>query len=380
MARHSVNTTLDELLGKVNRIFVVPGAGQLLYLLCNLGVPNRRLCGDSLILAAASNDGLAVMRKMAEAYGNWDNVLVVNLTDETFPTMVAEFLNRADDIDEIWSCMPRKPVDRLVQHKFKSAKLVVFEDGLLQYAELEQLGALLRHPRRLARFLLRKFHYCMPFDLGFAPFHTFPVRKVSRLHLMLNDLFPLPKMYRSLPVHKSDPDIARDVIDHLADNLQIERTSETQPNTVLFLSAPQFTTGMLSWESELKIYVNVVKSMIDKGYQVQWKEHPKSPRPFTEALIDQVPKGRCQSFAGSRFWPIELLIKNNAFAAYAGLMSTALFTLQVLYGGNAYGLRHLFLPYLLEHSIRSTEHASKIVPRVEELPAISVSHETEVSK
>ncbi len=65
------------------------------------------------------------------------------------------------------------------------------------------------------------------------------------------------------------------------------------------------------------------------GYEVLWKEHPRVRHPFRGELFERVPGIRDFPYTGP--WPIEVYVERLGLAACAGLTSTALFSIPLLF-------------------------------------------------
>ena len=65
------------------------------------------------------------------------------------------------------------------------------------------------------------------------------------------------------------------------------------------------------------------------GYDVLWKEHPRMRRPCGSELIELVPG--VSAFPDIGPWPIEVYVERLGLAACAGLTSTSLFSIPLLF-------------------------------------------------
>ncbi len=87
--------------------------------------------------------------------------------------------------------------------------------------------------------------------------------------------------------------------------------------------------GDISRDFELESYVEIARSVQQMGYEVLWKEHPRMRWPCEPDLIERVPGVRSLPDTGP--WPIEVYAERLGIAACAGLTSTSLFSIPLLF-------------------------------------------------
>ncbi len=104
---------------------------------------------------------------------------------------------------------------------------------------------------------------------------------------------------------------------------------------VLILGQYCYVWNPFSWEEELAHYLAVCRQLAPLG-ELFWKEHPKNPRPFYDALAVEVPTLQNFETESEAGYPVELTISRGGFTSCVSATSTALFTLPKLTGIRSY--------------------------------------------
>lgn len=359
------------------RVLVTQGAAQLLFLVAALRHEN--VDGDDhlvIYVKYGEEDVAEKIRKLAEVAWEWSSIAVVNFgeRDSELSTWFAGLPGLALP-EEIWCCMPGGHIERRIMAEYPAADLVLYEDGLLTYAEMESIPDLILHPRRLLRTVIRDVNRILGYPAKHGWFATWPFRRVSRAFLLLDETLPVPKYLKHAQVISTSGENLKRAIIEICDALNVESAGRVADDALLFLGAPAYIGHNITWEGELEIYIEIIQQIVDKGYVVYWKEHPKVDRPFFPHLLQQFSESQVRELDVNSKWPIELLLRDTGFRACTGVASTSLFTIPLLYGGTMYGTLNAFRDYLLPLSVKSTQYADSAMEPIENLPAANLASE-----
>ena len=117
----------------------------------------------------------------------------------------------------------------------------------------------------------------------------------------------------------------------LSSSVKIEKSE----NCIIFSAQNlSLNSDLMSQKYEFEEYYNVIKSLIDKGYVVYFKEHPKTPNYFYSYLKN--------SFSNKKFkllkteMPLEVLVPVLEPIAVVGVFSSSLLTVPHLFDIPAY--------------------------------------------
>jgi len=127
----------------------------------------------------------------------------------------------------------------------------------------------------------------------------------------------------------------------------LEALEVAPPNEVLILSQMFGTRQMgISWEDELNINRGVVREILDKGYTVCWKDHPRDALSFYPELEAEFGGRGLRRLETPAAIPVQLLMRKLRFRHCVSIASSALFYLRMMYGTAAYTFADRLLPYL----------------------------------
>jgi hypothetical protein len=106
------------------------------------------------------------------------------------------------------------------------------------------------------------------------------------------------------------------------------------------------------------------------GYDVIWKEHPRTRQPFLPELANLVPGIDTSPDMGP--WPIELFVERLRVSACAALTSTSLYSIPLLFGLPSYSTAGRYisslrfpndvLTRLVAESINAMDHGNPTTP------------------
>ncbi len=249
-------------------------------------------------------------------------------------------------VDELWLCFLTRAPEKLAMEAWPEAAVQVYEDGLFSYlpqppTPFEPEPHSLTWPARLpallrswldARLPVRRFRR---HKRWLDPRHA---ARIAGTWMLLGDLWPRPQVLAHVPRHAVAAERLRAVLGACR-SLPAVAAYALPPlprPAVLVLGQTLSRWGALSRTDELAIYAGAIGLVLERGYDVWWKEHPRAQEPFFAELVAGVPPGRMREVDLPFALPVELVAGSMGLAACVGGISTAIFYLPRLYGIPAY--------------------------------------------
>ena len=300
----------------------------------------------------------------------------------------------ANRVDEIWVCWLTRPAEKLVFETYPSARIQLFEDGLISYIpvplahEMEGAGSLktrirerLDKLRPVRRY--RRSHWALD------PRH---LSRVESAYLQLTPDAPAPEILAHIPRRFVEYRLLHQALERVkpilaASYLADSAAEEIVPDRLLVLGQALSRNGMMSRDEELGIYGDIIDTLLAKGYRVLWKEHPRIHEPFfadlKTHLQNRAPgaEERLRELSLPRAFPIELAADRLGLAGCVAGTSAALFYLRRLYGIPCYTFGDVLLPYMQGVDIFMNDMIRREVPPLSELPSrVSASETTNFAR
>jgi hypothetical protein len=336
----------------MNRIVLVHGPWQLLIAASALRQASRaggRPSRDILVYISLPDGPLPmpmrqVMDRMAPALWPWHRIVVLDeairggLDDVRGSIEAIRALLPGSAPAEIWlDCLWGGP-EKLLAEAFPAARLVLYEDGLHSYLANDDhylsVPRLIGDPRGAYRALkLRLRELRRPNALTIAMMLPRHVARVSASYLWVSLMLPPADYQRRLPLVQLQTPFVKESLARLAPFVEDVRMEPGGPRA-LVMGQCFSNYGDLARQSELDFYAGMAGRLQDCGYEVIWKEHPRTRRPFLPQLAEAVPGVRGTPDWGP--WPVELFVERLGLSACAGISSTSLFTIPLLFGLPSY--------------------------------------------
>jgi hypothetical protein len=385
-------------------------------------------CDDYLILyetAGVPDEFKNVLHDLAAAIWPWKRIvpafdLVTNerrMPQHRYDLALRSIRERlgltADAPDELWVCFLTRPAEKALFEAFPRASIILYEDGLMSYLDAP-VAALDGEKDRNPLDSLRS---------GFVSLYetAFPVRRFRRSrwnidvrHLkrhrrnyhLLTRHFPLPSSLTNAPTcfveeryalralrdgspllpppsefsRAADSDWDGAVTEPETDEAVTEpETDEREAPRALLLGQALSRNGVMSHEEEAAIYRRVVATVLDRGYSIFWKDHPRVERTFFEEMREFADhregtgRNMVRRLPFSHAFPVEMVAeKLNLSVCIAGT-SAALFYLRRFYSLPCYTFARDLSPYLGDADIAMSEIVVREIPSLDELPMAMLS-------
>jgi hypothetical protein len=318
---------------------------------------------------------LEVIERIARAVRPWRRVVVLNeaipggLGEARGCPEVARALLEEDPPDEVWLECLWGTSEKIFAEAYPRARLVLYEDGLHVYLPGEDhhlsIARLLGDPRGTYRTLrLRLRERRDPANLAIAGMLPRHLARVTASYLWISLMLPPADYQRRLPLVQLQTRFVREMLARvtpLVEDIELEPASGPR---ALLLGHCFSNFGDLDREVELECYVDMAGQLQRMGYEVIWKEHPRTRRPFLPELTGAVPGVRGAPDWGP--WPVEVLVERLGLSACASITSTSLFTIPLLLGLPSFSAAARLLPLFRFPTDALARLVARSIPRLED--------------
>lgn len=253
-----------------------------------------------------------------------------------------------DRVDEIWLCRATRAAERLVLDTWPGARVMLYEDGVLSY--LSTLPSAAEGDGLLGR-IADAIEQALParrlrrWKDGYDP-RQLP--RIGGAWMLLGDTFGPPPPLAGVPWHAVPDAVLRRVVEgcRAIPAVAAFRPAPTERPAVLVLGQALSRFHAIARDEELRVYADAVGAVVERGYDVWWKEHPRAVEPFFAELAARSAPGRVRELAVPFAWPVELVADRLGLAAVVGGITTALFYLPRLLGIPAFTVAPALVPSL----------------------------------
>jgi hypothetical protein len=344
----------------MSRFVFVHGPWQLLIAAAALRQAARSEQGrsrDTLVVFSLHDGPLAppiveVIRRIATAVWPWHRVVVLDDTirwdlGEARRCMEAVRATLSDvPPDEVWLDCLWGAAEKIVAETYPKARLVLYEDGLHTYLPNEDHHLDAARPFGDPRgaycaLKLRLREWTHPEDLALAAMLPRHLSRVAASYLWITPMIPPADHQRRLPWVQLQTSFLKDTlarVSPIVDDIDLEPGGPR----ALILGQCFSNYGDLARGVEVDCYADMAKRLQDRGYEVVWKEHPRTRLPFLAELAEAVPGVRGAPDWGP--WPVELFVERLGLSACASITSTSLFSIPLLFGLPSYSPAARLLP------------------------------------
>ena len=280
------------------------------------------------------------MGRIAERLGPWRRVVVLDNAIQWGLGRVRESieaLRAAVDVgepQEVWLDSLLGLPEKIIAEAYPDARLVLYEDGLHTYLRGEgddpSTAPWLRKPRGIYRRLkLRARERLYPEDLSLGPMLPRHLARVVASYLWISLMISPADYQKRLPWVQLQTRFLRDTLARLSPIAEGMASAPETGRRAIMLGQCFSNYGDLSRESELDCYIGMARHLRERGYEVIWKEHPRTRQPFLGELVEAVEGVLSLPDLGP--WPIELFVERLGLSACASLTLTSLFSIPLLF-------------------------------------------------
>ena len=346
----------------MNRICFALGTWQLILLSAALqgsseGVIPTLAPKDHLILYGpdSSDDLRIAMHSVAEQVWDWQSInWAGDLLDRTIPDSYNEFIERKSLLakrvtklnpDEVWLSKLSDIPEKMAAETFKDSAIVLYEDGLHTYVPVKIIESQRRGSYyRFGNFLTSLRKLASDYDvvwksLNRGGIHISHLRRLREIHTFLDKNLQMPNMFEDIRKSQISTTTLLAMIQRCFDLVPVDNlhvmTRALSQQSVLVLGQCFARWKLMSREDEHLIYRNQVGFLLENGFDVLWKEHPRIDTPFFAELSEYF-SGRITELPLAHYLPVELLVGQIPLSNCVGGTSTSLFYLAHLFGVNTY--------------------------------------------
>lgn len=286
-----------------------------------------------------------------------------------------------ENVKELFLCRMRGGPEKAILYSFPEAEVSLYEDGLATYfpqiptCGFQLLLSKINHGYRIPGKLRREWsHYTsgIPECGDLVGICSRDWKRVKSIYLFLHPPLPLPRLFRDKKINPIKNDAVRCVIQTASNperGAYIEQRHNSMP-TVLILAQSFTSSGNLSDTEEFEGYLHACRKIIDTGYRLVFKEHPKASTGIGEKLEGVFNAGENFSLWLKSELPVEFSLNSNAIHAVAGASSSALFSIPKLFGIPAYTFVDLFPAMKSPDYVFLADTARRFLPPLHSLPQV----------
>lgn len=310
-----------------------------------------------------------------------DDVLVSHFPTRRFAGIAASILHRrlGGEADEVWISKLTMPSTKLVLYAYPRARVVLFEDGAEEYIpQAVTCGSdrLRRMPLSCLPGAIRRevSHWNRrPQCMDLTGICSRDRARVSVFYSLMGSCFALPDALRDVDVQPVEMKSLRSRFEALKlmfdESLCAPPEKQTERPVVFFLPQP-FADLFLTEADEYALYRSAVSLIIQRGYAVWWKDHPRDGTSLAPRLQEELGAERVGIIKTDRRIPVECLVAGWELAAIASVSSSSLIYLNAWCGYPMYTAAGMIEPdkWLASADRELAAMFARHVPGLEELP------------
>lgn len=254
-----------------------------------------------------------------------------------------------DAPSEIWMPKLNHRPERFILEAYPEAPITLYEDGTGTFVDIPVQGP--GPVRAMAGRTLRALGLKpQAVDVGHGSYlATRHHQRLTRAILYLQRDLQLPEYLKDKQLISIGNDVLRGRIAACAQLPTLrEATAATklQPPLVLMLDQSLARCGLIELKDEIDIYRRCLAAVIEKGYSVLWRDHPRADHPYFDALRDVAGPDRLRRLDVPNGYPVEIFVPHLGLSACIAGVSSAMLYLKDLYGIPGYSFADDLHPYL----------------------------------
>jgi hypothetical protein len=355
---------------------------------------------DYLVLyepLGASEALKVAMQEVAGAIWKWEKIIWTDsLTADQLWTVspknvaarLADLTNQAGarHADEIWLCKITGGAEKLAAEAYPQARIVLYEDGIHTYVSAPvgpwHMQMPVKHPRDAIKLTKRAARYCVDGKVrkwvylqGSANIYRRHLRRVDRAYLYLCKIVPVPDHLRAVHVYQLEDEVVRRTLSSCGSlphvQAAIESSSDLSARRVLVLGQCLAQRSQMARSEELAIYSQIISALLEKGYSVIWKDHPRVHESYFKDLAPLASRDRLMELKLPAAYPVEAIAEKVEFVGCVSGMSTSLIYLSELYGTSPYTFAERLASFMKEDFTSMNRHILSLVPSISTLAEAS---------
>jgi hypothetical protein len=250
---------------------------------------------------------------------------------------------------EIWMPKLNHQPERFILEAYPEAPITLYEDGTGTFVDVPVLGPGLI--RALAGRTLRALGLKLQVsDVGDGAYLAARhYQRLTRAILYLQRDLQLPEYLKDKQVISIGDDVLRSRIAACAQLPMLREAtapSKLQRPIALMLGQCMARSGLIELKDEIEIYRRSAAAVIEKGYSVLWRDHPRTHHPYFDSLGDIAEPDRLRRLEVPSGYPVEIFVPHLGLSACIAGMSSAILYLRDLYGIPGYSFADDLRPYL----------------------------------
>ena len=203
------------------------------------------------------------------------------------------------EFDEIYSVYIHGAANHLF-NQYPNADLYFIEDGTATYLKMDN-----------AEFINKR------------------AKKIYTLNYF-DKVIPFVSSYENLKTEQIDKNILKDIFAFLSKKISFK--IEPKENSIIFCAQNiSLSQIAMTHEEEIQLYTKNINKLLNMGYHVYFKEHPKTPNMFFTPLSKIIKNPNFETLGPYAVLPMETLVPFLKPCAVVSMFSSSLFTMPWLF-------------------------------------------------
>lgn len=250
---------------------------------------------------------------------------------------------------EVWMPKLNHRPERFILEAYPEAPITLYEDGTGTFVDIPVLGT--GPIRAMAGRTLRALGLKpQAVDVGDGSYlATRHYQRLTRAILYLQRNLQLPEYLKDKQVISIGDDVLRGRIAACAPLPTLREataSSKLQPPIALMLGQSMARSGLIELKDEIEIYRRSAAAVIEKGYSVLWRDHPRAHHPYFDSMRDIAEPDRLRRLDVPSGYPVEIFVPHLGLSACIAGTSSAVLYLKDLYGIPGYSFAEDLRSYL----------------------------------
>jgi hypothetical protein len=350
-------------MSSTHRLFITVGPWQLVTLAAAAKQVNVQVGGGDVLILQESYSPTPqlkdAMRAVAAALFPgvkvvpvFDSLAASRLETISGPQPILDEIRAAcgEAPSEIWMSKLNHQPERFILEAYPEAPITLYEDGTGTFVDIPVLG-----PGRTVRAMASRTLRALGLkpqvvDVGDGSYlATRHYQRLTRAILYLQRDLPLPEYLKDKQVISIGDDVLRGRIAACAQLPTLREAKalpKLQPPIALMLGQCLARSGVIELKDEIEVYRRSVAAVIEKGYNVLWRDHPRAHQPYFDSMGDIGGPDRLRRLEVPSGYPVEIFVPHLDLSACVAGMCSAILYLKDLYGIPGYSFADELRPYL----------------------------------